>query len=350
MIAYPVQVEDAMLIVPVNLPSFEVPAVPPQTASSSPSTTGNTRRDGPYERFNMRPLPRSFGAFRTAAPSAPAGQRAAHATEHRHQAAKRWAKRTAGRRYDSPVQAKAAESLLAFAEQTVPGLRGLDGKAISAKIEQRYRELLGALGWFVDERRTDEALRLASSLAPFWMATKRLEEGSEWSDRALASPDGTDAARGETLQAGLLAFWRGDDDRAFALHHQALAIGRRIGDPTVTAKALTGRARIALRRTGVDEARRLCHEALAITEGTADRTGRSNALHVLGVTAQMVGEFLEARKLMSERIALAREAGNYATIGLEASNLAMVERQLGNLDQAEALSREALDISYRRGD
>jgi len=249
------------------------------------------------------------------------------------------------------VQAKAAESLLAFAEQTVPGLRGLDGKATSAKIEQRYSELLGALRWFIDERRTDEALRLASSLAPFWMATKRLEEGSEWSDRALASPDGTDAARGETLfQAGLLAFWRGDDDRAFALHDQALAIGRRIGDPTVTAKALTGLARIALRRTGVDEARRLCHEALAITEGTADRTGRSNALHVLGVTAQMAGEFLEARKLMSERIALARETGNYATIGLEASNLAMVERQLGNLDQAEALSREALDISYRRGD
>jgi hypothetical protein len=28
----------------------------------------------------------------------------------------------------------------------------------------------------------------------------------------------------------------------------------------------------------------------------------------------------------------------------------MVERQLGNLDEAEALAREALDISYRRGD
>src|SRR5213076_874855 len=113
----------------------------------------------------------------------------------------------------------------------------------SFKIEQRYSELLGALRWFIDERRTDEALRLASSLAPFWMATKRLEEGSEWSDRALASPDGTDAARAEALfQAGLLAFWRGDDDRAFARHDQALAIGRRIGDPTVTAKALTGLA------------------------------------------------------------------------------------------------------------
>lgn len=64
----------------------------------------------------------------------------------------------------------------------------------------------------------------------------------------------------------------------------------------------------------------------------------------------MAGDLLEAKKLMSERIALARETGNYATISMEASNLAMVERQLGNLDQAEVLSREALEISDRRGD
>src|SRR5438067_9919557 len=72
MIAYPVQVEDAMLIVPVNLPSFGVAVVPPQTASSSPSTTGNTRRDGPYERFNMRALPpEALAHQRTTVPAAP---------------------------------------------------------------------------------------------------------------------------------------------------------------------------------------------------------------------------------------------------------------------------------------
>jgi hypothetical protein len=46
------------------------------------------------------------------------------------------------RRYDSPVHAKAAESLLAFAEQTVPGLRGLDRNAASDGLEQRYSDLL----------------------------------------------------------------------------------------------------------------------------------------------------------------------------------------------------------------
>src|SRR5438309_5183518 len=52
MIAKPVHVEEAMLMVPLNLPSLPVPTLPPQTASSSPSSTGNTRRDGPNDRLD----------------------------------------------------------------------------------------------------------------------------------------------------------------------------------------------------------------------------------------------------------------------------------------------------------
>src|SRR6267378_4454071 len=54
-----------MLIVPLNLPSVPVPVVPPQTASSSPSSTGNTRRDGPYERLNIRTSPLKLGRITT---------------------------------------------------------------------------------------------------------------------------------------------------------------------------------------------------------------------------------------------------------------------------------------------
>ena len=43
-------------------------------------------------------------------------------------------------------------------------------------------------------------------------------------------------------------------------------------------------------------------------------------------------------------------AENEALISSEASNLGMVERQLGNLDVAEALVREAMEIAERRGD
>jgi tetratricopeptide (TPR) repeat protein len=47
---------------------------------------------------------------------------------------------------------------------------------------------------------------------------------------------------------------------------------------------------------------------------------------------------------------LARELGSYIGVASEAGNLSMVERQLGNLDRAEELAREALEISIRRED
>ena len=51
-----------------------------------------------------------------------------------------------------------------------------------------------------------------------------------------------------------------------------------------------------------------------------------------------------------ERIAIGRETGDEFLIWVESANLSMVERQLGHLDDAEALSRDALRIVSDRGD
>jgi tetratricopeptide (TPR) repeat protein len=252
------------------------------------------------------------------------------------------------------VDASSAESLLDFAEGASPRLRGVEANATFDALEQKDADLLAALQWFLDNARTDDALRLAIALAPVWMARKRLDEGLEWFDKTLAAEGGNDLTRGNAyFQAGLLAFWPGYDERSADYHGKALAIGRRTGDATVTALALTGLARLALRSgnaSDIKEARWLCREALAITEGMDDNVGRSNATHVLAVAAQMAGDFPEARDLMNQRIATARKTGNLATVSSEAGNLSMVERQLGNLDEAEALAREALEIDFRRGD
>jgi non-specific serine/threonine protein kinase len=72
-------------------------------------------------------------------------------------------------------------------------------------------------------------------------------------------------------------------------------------------------------------------------------------MHVLGVAAQMGGDFKEAKDVMSRRIALAREKGDLYTISSEGGNLSMVERQLGNLEAAESLAAEALEIDFQSG-
>ncbi len=249
------------------------------------------------------------------------------------------------------MDAQTAKSLLTFAETLGPTLRGPEAQALFGQFEQQYADLLTAMQWFIEHGRTDESLRLACSLVAFWMATKRLAEGSAWFDRVLALPGGEDAHRGRALfDAGYLAFWTGDDQRSTAFQKRAVELGRQTNNATVTALALVGLARIALRSHDFDAARRLCREALAVTEGTDDQSGRSSAMHVLGVAAQMAGDFVEARDVMSQRIGRARERGNLATVSSEAGNLSMVERQLGNLDAAEALAREALDIDFRRAD
>src|SRR4029078_3462688 len=107
--------------------------------------------------------------------------------------------------------------------------------------------------------------------------------------------------------------------------------------------------RVAL-RSDVPEARRLAAESVAVSDAANDEGGRSNALHLLGVGAQLAGDLLEARGWMTQRLPLVRQTDNQFLIASEAANLSMVERQLGELDEAEALAREALDIEARTGD
>ena len=248
------------------------------------------------------------------------------------------------------MDAHDAHSLLDLAEQASAGATGPTAKASLQQLEDRLADLQAAIAWFVDAGRTDEALRLASALYRFWITKQRFEEGAVWFDRVLASPGGDDRLRGKaSLHAGFMPFWLGDDERAADLFGQSLEIGRRLGDPPMISQALGGLARVAL-RTDVAEGRRLAREALAVSEAADDEPGRSNALHLLGVGAQIAGDLTEARDWMTQRLALVRSMGNEFLVASEASNLSMVERQLGNLDAAESLAREALEIGQRIGD
>lgn len=146
------------------------------------------------------------------------------------------------------MTAPASEPLLQLAERAALGISGLGSKEHLKVLDDRSDELLAAMQRFLDEGRVDDAVRLATALARFWMATGRLDEGREWFDRVLAEPGADAVNRGRgCVEAGLFAFWLGQNDDAAAYHRQALEIGRRLGDPTVTALALTGLARIALR-------------------------------------------------------------------------------------------------------
>ncbi len=205
--------------------------------------------------------------------------------------------------------------------------------------------MLEALDWYLDSGQPEPAYRLASALVPFWISTKRMDDGDAWFERTLGTGAGSDVSRARALHDhGYLVFFAGRYDLAKQRFTDSLALAEKLGDSSLQALALAGLARVAL-NTDVDEAVRLLRRAVAVTEGLADSDpGRSSALHVLGVALQMSGDLEAAREVMSARLSMGRSTGDEFVVWVESANLSMVERRLGNLERAEELAVQALVI------
>jgi len=248
------------------------------------------------------------------------------------------------------IDSATATDHLAFVEEAATALLKPGAKEPMEHIEKRYDDVISALDWFLDQRRYDEALRTANSLYRYWISSRRFEDGALMFDRVLAPERGDEHLRGAAYtNAGMMPFWLGDDERAKALFDRSLEIARELDDRPLASRALGGLARVAM-RSDVAECRRLAHEALETSDSVGDVAGRSNALHLLGVGAQIAGDLPEARQWMTQRLDLVRSTNEEFLVASEAANLAMVERQLGNLDRAEELERESLMVGGRIGD
>jgi len=247
------------------------------------------------------------------------------------------------------MDASNAESLLRMAEDARASMRGPNSGTATAQMTERYADLLAALDWHLDRAEIDGAYRLATALVPFWMTTKRIDDGDRWFERALQVTGGSDLRRARALyDHGYLVFWAGRYELAAERFTAARSLAMTANDPTVVALALAGSARVAL-NDDVEEAVRLLREAVRVTDGTTDVEGRSSAMHVMAVALQMSGDLEGARAVMSERIEMGRQRGEDFVVWVESANLSMVERQLGNLARARSLSRDALEIVSKAG-
>lgn len=248
------------------------------------------------------------------------------------------------------MDAATARDLLLLAEEARE-LRRRQDPAAERLVEERYPELLQALGWYGETGQPDEAGRLATALVTFWIATKRFDDGDLWLDRVLRDSGASELTRARALyDHGYLIFWTGRYDLAEQRFQDSLALARELDQASLQALALAGLGRVAI-NNDADHAVKLLRDAMSVTSGLDDADeGRSSAMHVLGVALQLAGDLAAARDVMSARLEMGRSRGDDFVVWVESSNLSMVERQLGNLDHAERLSREALALGARRND
>ncbi|MBA2643687.1 MAG: adenylate/guanylate cyclase domain-containing protein [Actinobacteria bacterium] len=98
------------------------------------------------------------------------------------------------------------------------------------------REVLRGL---VERREDRQALELAASLSPYWLARGHFHEGLSWMEAALALDCADEVLRGRALSAAADLSWIvGDLERARSYAAENLALAERIGEPRAIGQAL----------------------------------------------------------------------------------------------------------------
>lgn len=118
----------------------------------------------------------------------------------------------------------------------------------------------------------------------------------------------------------------------------------------VRAKALHWAGSLALNQGDYVVARPLLEECLALCRTLADKQAIDRALSLLGVVAYRQGDYTAARALHEEGLTLNRELENKAGIAASLGNLGIVVVEQGDYALARALHAECLALCRELGD
>jgi predicted ATPase/DNA-binding SARP family transcriptional activator len=281
--------------------------------------------------------------------------------------------------------------LIDYASQA--DLDGPDQEAWLDLLEADLENIRAGLEWGLAQPGSEQALRLAGSLAPFWQVRGHASLGRRWLNSALAAAGpGADprlraiALDGAGLLAGAqadheaqrrhqqesLAIWRslGDDVRtasslgdlggvahvrsdypaAQARYAEALELARRADASSVMARCLSGLGRLALHTGDQALATAYYTESMSRFRAAGDLRGATVILGNLGVVAFNECDFDLAATRLTEHLANARKLGDRKLIGGALTNLGTVLQNTGDPDRAAQLHAEALALAEQVGD
>jgi predicted ATPase len=133
---------------------------------------------------------------------------------------------------ETEIQARHAEFFHSLGESAAPHLWDPQQQAWFDRLEREHDNLRTALQFWLGRGRPELALRLATSLAPFWEAHGHLEEGLGWLNEVLAAAHDADpATEGWAMfYASRLAGQRGEAEKASALLQDSLRLFRQGAD------------------------------------------------------------------------------------------------------------------------
>jgi predicted ATPase/class 3 adenylate cyclase len=285
-----------------------------------------------------------------------------------------------------------------FAEFVDENLKGREQIVWQNRMATEQDNLRAALEWGLN-RNPDSALRIAGAANLFWTAGGYSAEGFRWTQRALEQvkqppqPTGITVEQRLTARARALrglarlylslgdnasakgaaeesvALYRQSQDRrglSFALVvlaypleflgervraesvlRESNAIARAEGDGYLICRSLNLLARVIVDlHHDLDLSHRHVEESLRLAKEAGLRNQEAQAWEILGTIAMHTGDHTAARAHLKESVRAYQDVGATFNVILEKSNLAHLERQLGNYESALGYYRETL-VAFR---
>jgi predicted ATPase/Tfp pilus assembly protein PilF len=214
------------------------------------------------------------------------------------------------------------------------------------RLEVEYDNIRAALDWSFEQRRDEQAARLAGALWRFWGVRGHVGEGRAWLERLLApGRQFSIAMRAKVLKGNAMMAWsQGEYTQAVELCEHGLALYQTIGDNDGVAACLHTLGSLALHQGDYAGSKSLLEASLALRREMGDRWGIAVCLANLGALAGRQGDSAQAEQFYLESLALQREYGDKERIAMMLNNLGAVAWDRGDLARARQLYEEGLAL------
>jgi tetratricopeptide (TPR) repeat protein len=195
---------------------------------------------------------------------------------------------------------------------------------------------------FVTAGDAQAALELVGRAWRAWSSSGTLADGRAAAQAALDADRGDAGVwRARALYGdGVIAFRAGDDEGSRLRNEELLELATSTHDVRGESDALTGLARLALRRGDYEDVVRLARDARRKAERAGDVDAEAAPLHLEAAGARLLGRYDDARGLYVDSLERARRAGAASVVAMERHNLGWVDLHRGDVDAAERWFRE----------
>ena len=222
----------------------------------------------------------------------------------------------------------------------------------ASRLERDHDDLRSALDWLTSNGDNEAAMRLAGALGWFWLSHAHLGEGARRLEAVLGTAVSDEGARARALTAaGQLLARLGDAERGRAHLDQAIAAWERLADDRERANALDELGWLLIYAANDEPgALQAFDQSLATNRRLGDRRGETRAL--VGVCQVLValGEVERAEALSRELLDLARTHDDLRAEHFAHHFLADCALIAGECELAEERYRRSLEAALPLGD